>query len=570
MPTRWLASAQQGRCYRIETAMKTAEVPILYLLCLLTAQVTASSERCLPIIPRDFGYFYTYWETVDSLRLWTIQFPLISSMFSAGRSHHGYELWVFKLSDNPNVEEGEPEVFFNAATHAREPMGVSICMDYIRCLLNSYGRDSLTTWLVNNRQILFIPVMNPDGYIYNSDSGGTTENWYKNRRPLGGDSTGVDLGRNYGYRGGRPYPFSEPETQVARDFMLPRKIRTQIDYHSYGSYILFPWSFSTAEPIPDSALFWEMWDSIRFYNQYPRGGPFARTMFPAPGSSIDWELADTLWNNIRKFVSFPFMIETNQTDFWQGWDDSTVISRNLNENRPVNVYLTKVAGVFFDWPRPVVADSLLGNSTGQLDPGERTHLWFFLRNRAVHNLDSACNISTRLASLDTMITVETATAVFPTIRRNSSGDSRFSRFVITCSRNAVPGSRKGLRLELTFNDDTCTIVQAVTCSLTIGNTSIAEEAAHLKNTASLAVLQNPTRSDVKFEASGLAKRDLDLSIYNISGQLIRTLRLMVSGMSSTFYWNRCDDHQKTVPPGVYFYRFTARDFSVHGKVVLSE
>ena len=53
-------------------------------------------------------------------------------------------------------------------------------MDY---LLENYGKDPEVTYLVNNRELYFVPVVNPDGYVYNEqispDGGGL---WRKNQK----------------------------------------------------------------------------------------------------------------------------------------------------------------------------------------------------------------------------------------------------------------------------------------------------------------------------------------------------------------------------------------------------
>ena len=44
------------------------------------------------------------------------------------------------------------------------------------------------------------------------------------------------------YRG--PAPFSEPETQTMRDFVLARKdsLKFALNYHSYGNMVIIPYS----------------------------------------------------------------------------------------------------------------------------------------------------------------------------------------------------------------------------------------------------------------------------------------------------------------------------------------
>ncbi|MEO0184738.1 MAG: M14 family zinc carboxypeptidase [candidate division WOR-3 bacterium] len=540
-----------------------------------------------PQILRDFGYFYTYWEMRDTLQTLANSFPNISRFYSAGNSYQGLQMVAFKISDNPMVDEMEPAVCFNGATHAREPMGTTLCIDYIKYLLTNYGTDSLVTWFVNNREIYFIPVMNPDGYRYNSDSGGATSNIRKNRHFYSGQSSltaGVDLNRNYGYKWGYdnygssptvtsdayrgPSRWSEVETQNARDFFLPKKIRTQIDYHSYGPYNLCVWGYSgSAEPIPDSVTHWEILDSMRAKNGYSasRTGPIYRVLYAANGTSIEWEVKDTLHNGVPKFVTYALSIETNQTDFWQGYNDYSVIQNNINQCRPVNIYFTKIAGVFFDNLQPVVADTALGNSTAQLDPNETSHLWMRIRNRAIHPLDSAYNITATLVSLDTQIVVLGGSATFPKIYRKSIGNNGSSKFMIRCSPNAIPGSVKQLRLNLIFKDDTCTISQGINFSLTIGNNPVGITMAEKNEQVQrvIRLVQNPVKNLIEFEFSKTPEPDAALKIYDATGRLVRSF----SRMAQRVTWNGTDEANMKVESGAYFYVYQDREKLLTGKFI---
>jgi hypothetical protein len=541
-----------------------------------------------PELYRNFGFFFTYWETRDSLTAWAARYPTICKLDSAGRSYQGLALLTLKVSDNPAVDEGEPAALFNGATHAREPMGNYMCLDYIQYLLYNYNTDSLVHWFVNNRQIYFIPVMNPDGYRYNSDSGGATSNIRKNRHFYTGQSTataGVDLNRNYGYKwgwddiGSSPNVtqetfrgsgrFSELETQAARDYYLPKKIRTQMDYHSYGPYNLCVWGYSTNhEPIPDSATIWEMLDSMRAKDGFPAAstGPCSRVLYLANGGSFEWETKDTLWNGVQKFMTYAMSIETDQTDFWDGATNMATITNCINECRPVNIYYTKIAGVFFDNLVMTVADTALGNHNGQLDPNETSHIWFALRNRAIHPLDSAYSVTGNLVSLDTQVTVQTANANFPKIYRKATGNNSLSRFQVHCSPNAVPGTYKKFRLIMTFKDDTCTITQALRCSLVVGNNpvAVAEPKPPLAGYPRLTITKNPSRGNVRFQASGLIPGEYKLEIFNAAGQLVDRQVFPAGAGKRDFTWN------ERATPGVYFYRFLSAGYEQNGKFVLIE
>ena len=143
---------------------------------------------------------------------------------------------MVKISDNPDVDEAEPEILYTALHHAREPQSMMQMIYFMYYLLENYNTNPSVQYIVNNRELYFIPVVNPDGYEYNrttNPSGGGM--WRKNRKN-NGSSYGVDLNRNYGpytywnapnggsstdpssdtYRG--TAPFSEPETSKLKEF----------------------------------------------------------------------------------------------------------------------------------------------------------------------------------------------------------------------------------------------------------------------------------------------------------------------------------------------------------------
>ena len=114
-----------------------------------------------------------------------------------------------------------------------------------------------------------MPFVNPDGYAFTRT---TDRMWRKNRNPttpcsfstLGrGRGRGVDLNRNYEYQwntvgsSGDPCsvvhhgtgPFSEPETQAVRDFLMARKEKIIVfnSIHSYSQMVFVPWGYTTTQ-----------------------------------------------------------------------------------------------------------------------------------------------------------------------------------------------------------------------------------------------------------------------------------------------------------------------------------
>ncbi|MBK9330309.1 MAG: T9SS type A sorting domain-containing protein [Sphingobacteriales bacterium] len=132
----------------------------------------------------SMGGYLTYAEIVTKLDQLRTMYPnLISQKFSIGKSTENRDLWVVRISNNPDVDQNsKPKVFFNALTHAREPAGMMQLIYYMCTLLQNYNTDPEVKHLVDNREIYFMPCVNPDGYEYNrstNPNGGGM--WRKNR-----------------------------------------------------------------------------------------------------------------------------------------------------------------------------------------------------------------------------------------------------------------------------------------------------------------------------------------------------------------------------------------------------
>jgi hypothetical protein len=155
----------------------------------------------------------------------------------------GRTVYFVKISDNPDIDEDEPETLYNSLIHAREIASLMNQIYYMWYLLENYDTDPGIKNLVDNHELYFIPILNPDGYQFNIDNnpnGGGLQR--KNRRVTsgcGGDNDGVDLNRNSGYfwnNGGASSnpcaqdfrgtgPFSEPESRILSDFVLSRDFK---------------------------------------------------------------------------------------------------------------------------------------------------------------------------------------------------------------------------------------------------------------------------------------------------------------------------------------------------------
>jgi hypothetical protein len=517
---------------------------------------------------RDFGYFFNYWEMQDTLRRLAALHPDIVRLDSSMLSFQNRPLWCIKISDNPGVEEGEPQVFFNGATHAREPMGTHTCINFAGLLCAGYGTDSTITWLVNNREILIVPVMNPDGYVYNSDSGGAGAYWRKNRRGPVPPNIGIDLNRNYGFKwgyddiGSSPSPsmetyrgpnrFSESEVEAIHQFERQHRFRTAIDFHSYARDNLYPWCYTGNTP-PEEALLQEVGDTFALNNGYPNTGQWYYALYPSNGTSVDWEFADTLDQGQSKFISYAFTCELGINDFWYGSDDPAYVDAEVALNTPNCHYLTRLCGVWLERVSLTVNDST-GNNNGQLDPGERASLWFTIQNRALHALDTARSVSAVLVPAESVIRILTPSAAFPDMPRRSSGGP--SPFQVRCDSGAQANDTIDLRLNVTFNDAGVTITQPVMFRIVVGShpVSVAEPGVPGPRCGGLALMVSPNPARGRVQLFTTAQEPATARIYSQSGGLVRTLALPGSPGAGRrlLAWDGDDLAGRPAPAGIYF------------------
>jgi len=293
----------------------------------------------------DYGVWHTYVETLGELQALHDAHPDITTApFSIGRSLEGREIWAIKVSDSPDVDEPEAEVLFDGVHHGREIMTVELCLFLIRHLCENYGSDRLATDLVNQRQIYFVPIVNPDGFVYNeaiAPNGGGM--WRKNRRP-GTVCDGVDLNRNYPigwggrgssgngcdetYRG--PSAASEPETQAMIRFINGRRFVTHDTIHSFMGAILYPWGH-TGTATPDEALFQSIAAARTSENRYAIG------RLGVAGCTSDFAYGE----QTTKPKILSFLTEIGGTGFWP---DPSEREGLLRENLHSMLHLALVAG----------------------------------------------------------------------------------------------------------------------------------------------------------------------------------------------------------------------------------
>eukprot|EP00173_Palmaria_palmata_P005506 Plantae.Rhodophyta-Palmaria_palmata.ctg9927.p1 GENE.Plantae.Rhodophyta-Palmaria_palmata.ctg9927~~Plantae.Rhodophyta-Palmaria_palmata.ctg9927.p1 ORF type:complete len:501 (-),score=42.54 Plantae.Rhodophyta-Palmaria_palmata.ctg9927:413-1915(-) len=232
---------------------------------------------------RDDASFYTMFHVYESMvRRWKYIAgrSAKSSTEIIGASFEKRDIYAIRIG---TTDENNPKrVIINALLHARE-WGSTMVATYIADSLVDaiesrpamYGESIVhgtgeklmeeVADLLKTIEVLVVPLSNPDGYIYTTDSRFHRKNM---RHNPASSCTGVDLNRNWGvdyaglsstsrskcadvYIG--PSVLSEPETVALRNlFAKTAGVAAHIDYHSYGGMILGPWSYTRTETPPNA------------------------------------------------------------------------------------------------------------------------------------------------------------------------------------------------------------------------------------------------------------------------------------------------------------------------------
>lgn len=287
-------------------------------------------SRSYPV-PAEFelgsmGGFCTWEEFQAHLdNMYNLYPTLVTPKVSIGQSIENRSLFMVRITGNVTTKDPKPQILYTGMHHAREPIGMMQLLFYMYYLLENYATDPEIKDLVDNTEMYFVPILNPDGYCYNQNtnpSGGGM--WRKNRRNNGSGIYGVDLNRNYGYvwggEGSSNYPgdetyrgtaaFSEPETQVIKAFCESHQFALAINYHSVSAMLLYPWGY-TYDLCPDNDLFNRQARLMTGDNNYTYG-PTAPTIYVTSGGSDDWMYGEQTTKN----KIFSYTPEIGGSDFW--------------------------------------------------------------------------------------------------------------------------------------------------------------------------------------------------------------------------------------------------------------
>jgi carboxypeptidase T len=434
-----------------------------------------------------FGNGYrTFAEVVAELNALHAAHPgILSAPDSVGRSYEGRAIWAVQLTDNPGVNEGEPGVLLTGLHHAREPVSMEAIMYYLNYMVDNYGTDPEVTYLVNSREIWFIPVVNPDGYVFNE------VNWDPGNPPMQRKTMrppdGVDPNRNYSYYWGYdnigssgnqysetyrgPYAFSEYETQATRDFVLSHENLLAVDnYHTYSNFVLYPFGYEDPplypDP-PDSQYHVNTAMDMVAYNGY-MPGTAPGILYPTNGDANDYmygHVEDSVMAR-EGLISFTTEIGSSSDGFWPS--QSRIIPL-CEENLGPNLVLTWLVG---PWPDVIstVIDDVGGNNNGQADPGEQVSIVLTVRNKG---LSTITGLTAAISTDDPFVSsIDDGSTSFGDLSTYQEADNSGDPFLFTTYWFTPEGWK--VPVDVTFTD-AGGLSKTVTVRIPVGTSAVVED-----------------------------------------------------------------------------------------------
>ena len=296
----------------------------------------------------SMGGFLTLTELYQELDDMAALYPDLISIkapVSTFLTHENRPLYWVRMSDNPNSDETEPEVLYTAIHHAREPEAMQQLVYYMWYMLENYATNTEVQGILDNTELYFIPMVNPDGYqhnVNNDPNGGGMHR--KNKRNVGTSNPGVDNNRNYDYIDGSGNsiwgtsgvssntnndtypgtgPFSEPENQAIKWFVENHNIKLALNNHTSGDLLLYPFGYANNILTPDNSTYVAISEMMVAENGF--SNILSSGLYPAAGDSDDFMYGETSAHD----KIFAFTPEIGGTGFWPAINEIDPIAEGM-------------------------------------------------------------------------------------------------------------------------------------------------------------------------------------------------------------------------------------------------
>lgn len=280
--------------------------PILAVLVLISPFAAADHVPRREKDETELALFHNWVTLTQELRALEARHRDVMKVESVGKSVLGLDLWGVRLRAESDLPfEARERIYLDGGIHANEQLGMELAFLYVKFLADGYGSDENATWILENRDTLIVPMVNPDGNLRDAR---------KNTRL-------VDLNRNFAYGWGGPgasalptadtyrgpAPASEPEVQAIARTIIEFDPDFSQSYHTGITLLLHPWGGNDTA-VPDRPVYDRIcaeFETIEGSEDFPCGDVFT-TIYPATGGTVDFAYGAT------GAISFTYEVDDSQ------------------------------------------------------------------------------------------------------------------------------------------------------------------------------------------------------------------------------------------------------------------
>ncbi len=207
---------------------------------------------------RNWDCYPSYGQYEALMANYAADYPALCQLVDLGATSNQvspHRLWILRISDNPAVEEDEPETLYASTMHGDETTGYVLMLRLINELLTGYGSDPELTSLVDDLEIWINPLHNPDGTYRSGDH--TVDGATRYYTDANGSPNGPDPNRNFPDPEDGDHPDGYPwwtETQHMMDFAEEHSIVLSANFHGGIEVVNYPWDTWERRHVDDAWL----------------------------------------------------------------------------------------------------------------------------------------------------------------------------------------------------------------------------------------------------------------------------------------------------------------------------